>query len=444
MITRATAIRVAAFVLITVVLVVYIGAHFLGIFSFIGPRNYTVHLPLTDASGLFERSEVTFRGAKVGSVGPVRLTDSGVDVDLIIDGGTPPIPADLQAVVEDRSAVGERYVDLRPNTDSGPYLRDGDTIAANRVTVPVPVQDVLQNLDRLVASVPLNDLRTSVSELGKAFNDLGPKLQLLLDSTNSLTASALDNLPQTLALIHDARTVLQTQNDLADPIKSFSVNLKQVSAQLKASDPDIRRLLDTGPDAGREVDALIDESGDGLGDTIKQSLKLSRITTDHLRGIQSVLQLYPALAAAIPTVVPGDSTAHLGLVLNLNNPPPCTDGYQATHKRPGTDTKPQQINYRAYCRAPLYSPTDVRGVKPEYPFEHGKPSTPPDWFYAFYTDGPAAGIFSPAHSGGHHHGSHGSSSEDADPVSSTSRLPGLLGAPGSFGSFGLTPSVLRN
>lgn len=395
MITRTAMVKVGVFVVLTVVLVFYIGAHFLSLFSFIGPRSYTVHLPVADANGLFARSEVTFRGVKVGDIGQPQLTDGahpGVDVPLVIEGGTPKIPADLTAVVADRSAVGERFVDLRPNTDRGPFLADGDTIPANRVRVPVPVQNVLGSLNTLVASVPLDDLRGTVDELGKAFNGLGPKLGLLLDSTNSLTSTALDNLPQTLALIHDARTVLQTQNDLADPIRSFSSNLKLVTQQLKDSDPDIRRLLVTGPDAARELDALLDESGDGLSRTIDEGRTLSQITSSHLRDIQSVLQLYPGLAAAIPTILPGDGTAHLGLALNINDPAPCSLGYENTLRRPGTDTAPDRINYRAYCREPIFSPTDVRGVKPQYPFVDGRPGTPPDWFRAFYSDGPAAGI----------------------------------------------------
>jgi phospholipid/cholesterol/gamma-HCH transport system substrate-binding protein len=446
MITRATAIRAVLFVVLTVALVFYIGAQFLGLFNFIGARNYTVRMPLADASGLFSRSEVTFRGVKVGDVGPLRLTDTGAEADLVIEGGGPKIPADLNAVVADRSAVGEKYVDLRPNTDRGPFLQDGDTIPADRVSVPVPVQTVLQSVDTLVASVPLDDLRTTVSELGIAFNNLGPKLQLLLDSTHSLTVSATENLPQTLTLIRDARTVLQTQNDLADPVKSFSSDLKKISKQLKDSDPDIRRLLRTGPDAGREVSDLLDEAGDGLHDTIRESLTLSQILKGRLRSIQSILQLYPGLAAAVPTILPGDGTAHLGLVLNIGDPPNCgkDDGYQATKRRAGTNIqKPWPINYRAYCRKPIFDPTDVRGVKPQYPFVNGHPGTPPGWFYAFYTDGPAAGIYGPSRSGGHHDGDH--SSADADPATAMfggGAAPGLLGAPASFGQFGLTPGLL--
>jgi phospholipid/cholesterol/gamma-HCH transport system substrate-binding protein len=446
-ITRSTLVKAGVFVVLSLVLIFYVGAHFLGLFNFLGPRGYTVQVPVADASGLFTRGEVTYRGVKVGLIGPLRLTENGVMVELNMDGGGPPIPADLNAVVADRSAVGERYVDLRPNTDHGPFLRDGDVIAADRVSIPEPVDGVLKNLDQLVASVPLDDLRTTVSELGKAFNGLGPRLQLLLDSTHSLTVTATENLPQTLALIHDARTVLQTQNDLSDPIKRFSRDVKLVSEQLKESDPDIRRLLRTGPEASREISDLIEEAGDPLHRFIREALTTSQILRGRLRPIQSVLQLYPMLAAAIPTLIPGDGTAHLGLVLNLNDPPNCTRGYEATVRRPGTNVRTDwPINYRAYCREPIYSPINVRGVKPQYPFVNGHPGRPPEWFFAFYQDGPAAGIFGPPSNrrDGDHRGGHGSRAE-ADPSLAFyggTHPPGLLGAPASFGQFGLTPSVL--
>ncbi|HEY9416592.1 MAG TPA: MlaD family protein [Pseudonocardia sp.] len=445
MITRATAIRGIAFVVLTVGLVLYVGAHFLGVFSFVGKQDYNVTMPITDASGLFPRAEVTYRGVKVGEVGPLELTPQGVTTTLIMEGDGPEIRSDLKAVVASRSAVGERFVDLLPSRNQGPFLKDGDTIPADRVTLPTPVEDVLKNLDQLAASVPLADLQTTVSELSKAFDNLGPKLQLLLDSTHSLVSSANTYLPQTTTLIHDARTVLNTQNDLSDPVQSFSSDLKKITKQLKDSDPDVRDLLKSGPDTGRELSALIDESGDGLHDTIREGLTLSQITRDHVRDIQSVLQLYPGLAAAIPTILPNDGSgrAQLGLVLNINNPPVCTNGYQATDIQAGADvTPPVPLNYRAYCREPLYSPTDVRGIKPQYPFLNGQPQVPPDWFFAFYQGGPEAGIHGkPTERSGHHPNRE---RQSVTPSYNAAGMPGLLSAPATTGQFGLMSALLGN
>jgi phospholipid/cholesterol/gamma-HCH transport system substrate-binding protein len=448
MITRATVVKVILFVVISAALIIYIGTRFLGVLNIIPPQNYTVMLPLPDADGLFERSEVDYRGVNVGEAGSPQLTKDGVVVPLKIDGGAPPIPKDLRVVLSDRSAAGEKYVLLLPNTNSGPYLRDGDVIPPNRIQLPATVQSVLLNLDQLVASVPLNDLRTTVHELGVGFNRLGPKLQLLLDSTNALTKTAQATLPETVTLIRDARTVLQTQNDLADPIKSFSSDLRKVTAQLKRSDPDIRRLTRTGPEAGRQVSALLRESRPGLDDTIRGLGTTTQILDNHRRGIQSVFQLYAGLVAGIPTILPGDGSAHLGVVLNLNDPPPCTKGYEQTIQFKGTVTRtpPRPINYRAFCDEPIFSPITVRGEKPQYPFVHNRPQPPPDWFFAFYQDGRAAGIYDPQR---RYHGQRDfyanwppSSSSPMVSGPGTS-LPALLGAPGAYGNFGFTPGAVR-
>ena len=63
---------------------------------------------------------------------------------------SPKIPADLQAEVRSVSAVGEQYVDLRPRTDSGPYLQDGSVIAVEDTTIPQPVGPVLDKVSALV------------------------------------------------------------------------------------------------------------------------------------------------------------------------------------------------------------------------------------------------------------------------------------------------------
>ena len=62
-----------------------------------------------------------------------------------------------------------------------------------------------------------------------------------------------------------------------------------------------------------------------------------------------------------PTVVPGEGSAHLGLVLNMFDPPPCTMGYEATPRRAGNQVADTPVNAQAYCAAPDSGPVDVRG-----------------------------------------------------------------------------------
>ena len=141
----------------------------------------------------------------------MELVDDGVRVVLTIEPGADPIPADAEAVVATRSAVGEQYVDLRPQSDGGPFLEDGAVIPQSRTDIPVPVEQMLLNIDGLVGSIDQENLRIVVDELGRAFDGAGDDLGRLIDNGDLLLARAEESLPQTLRLITDGQTVLETQ-----------------------------------------------------------------------------------------------------------------------------------------------------------------------------------------------------------------------------------------
>src|SRR5919198_3105117 len=154
MLTRTVRIQLIAFIVIAVVAVVYALFRFTDLGKLVGDEGYTVKMNLADSGGVFTNAEVTYRGFNVGRVGDIRLTRDGIQVDLNIDPDAPDIPADVDAVVANRSAVGEQYVDLRPRNDSGPYLSGSSVIAADRTRTPVATDSVLRDLDSLATSVP--------------------------------------------------------------------------------------------------------------------------------------------------------------------------------------------------------------------------------------------------------------------------------------------------
>ena len=59
---RGIQIRLIAFVLLSVTGMAYVGASYLGFVDQVLGRGYTVHVTLPQSGGLFEGSEVTYRG----------------------------------------------------------------------------------------------------------------------------------------------------------------------------------------------------------------------------------------------------------------------------------------------------------------------------------------------------------------------------------------------
>ncbi|MDH2390896.1 MlaD family protein [Streptomyces sp. HNM0663] len=362
MITRTVRAQLLAFALVTALGVSHVAAEYTGLADRLLGRGYTVRAEFADSGGIYTGAEVTYRGVPVGRVGELRLSGSGgVSVELRLK-DSPEIPADSLAVVANRSAVGEQYVDLQPRSDDGPYLRDGSTVPRRNTRVPTPATELILSLDRLVQSVDRQDLRITVDELGRAFSGTGPHLTRLVDSGNALVQSASDALPETIALIEDSRKVLKTQTDQESAIKGFSRDLAALTAQLKSSDGDIRALMGNGASAAHEVNELLTANRPHLPVLLGNLISGGQITLARLPGVEQMLVTFPVVVAGSYTVLPGDGTTHFGMVVNADDPPPCRQGY-GTQWRDPADTSDRPANTDARCTEPRGSDTSVRGAQ---------------------------------------------------------------------------------
>jgi phospholipid/cholesterol/gamma-HCH transport system substrate-binding protein len=360
MLLRGTKVRLFLFAMIAVVGIVYVGGTYAGLDRLFGARGYRVTVELADSGGIFPNAEVTYRGVTVGRVERLVLSDTGVNVILDIDDNAPAIPSDTSAVVANRSAVGEQYVDLQPAHDRGPYLADGSTIPVSRTKTPSGPETLLSNLDNLVTSVPQDSLHTTVDELFLAFQNAGPALRVLLDSAGKLTATATAHLPQTTSLLANGRIVLDTQAEQTQQILDYSKNLHLIAEQLKTSNPDLRTLITVTPTVAVQVNDLLRDSGQDLGVVIANLLTTMQITATRTDAIEELLVAFPMITATAPGANP-DGTGHLGLVLTFNDPFSCTKGYEGTHQRGANETTDVPVNEQAYCAEPPGSPIGVRG-----------------------------------------------------------------------------------
>lgn len=360
-VTGKVRIQLTIFVVIALLGISYIAVKYVGAGALVGSGNYTAKVEMPDSGGIFPNAEVTYRGVPVGRVGDMRLTATGIEVDLQIRSSAPDIPSDVEAVVANRSVIGEQYVDLRPQTDSGPYLTAGSRIRSDRTSRPPTANQLLAGLDSLVSSVPITSLQTTVDELGTAFNGLAPSLQTLLDAQSAFITTADRNFPATATLIDTSATVLATQQAASAQIAQFSANLRDIAATLASSDSDLRGLIAAAPQAANQVTQLITAVGPQLGVLFGNLLTGAQITNANIGGLQGLLvQLPQAISVGNKTIT--GSGIDVGLGVTFFDPLPCTSGYEATTRRGGLDTGAGvPFNTGAGCTAPPSSGTDVRG-----------------------------------------------------------------------------------
>jgi phospholipid/cholesterol/gamma-HCH transport system substrate-binding protein len=339
----------------------------------IGRINVTLELPAS--GGLYRFSNVTYRGVQVGKVTGVELTENGAKATLTLD-TSPKIPADLQADVRSVSAVGEQYVDLRPRTDSGPYLRDGSVIAMDNTTIPQAVGPMLDQVSTLVDSIPKDKISDLLDESFKAFNGAGEDFQSLIDSGSKVTSDVSGVSDQARGLVDDSGPILDSQAQTTDEIRTWAGSLAGVTQQVAQNDPQVRAILQRGPGFAQEVSGLLNQIKPTLPVLLANLTTLGQILVTYNPSLEQILLLLPLQIASeqsygLPQNDPTGMPSAGDFALTVSDPPPCTVGFLPPSQwRNPADTATIDTPDGLYCKLPQDSPISVRGAR-NYPcMEH--------------------------------------------------------------------------
>jgi phospholipid/cholesterol/gamma-HCH transport system substrate-binding protein len=309
-------LQIGTFALIGVLGVVY------ATFSVIGVnllhRPFHVSVQLADAGGIFPHANVDYRGQQVGTVSAVTLRPGGVSVDLAIDSGTR-VPTNSRAVITSLSAVGEQYVDLRPQAPGGPSLADGDTIPESRAQTPLPVATLLVDLEAVVHSVAPHDLDVVIRELSTAFAGNGEQMHQIVQSAAAVVDSLRAVAPQTVDLIGALNTVLTTAVNASGDFQTFSTSLAQLTAQLKSSNSDITALLTNGQAALGELDSFVKQTSAPLAVLLGNLVTTGGILAARVPGLKQLLVALPVTGGNLAALARG-GTAEGDLYLDTASP----------------------------------------------------------------------------------------------------------------------------
>ncbi len=370
---RRVKIQLVIFTLVSLVAGLVMAVGYMGLPSLLfGVGRYNVSMQLPTTGGLYKTGNVTYRGQQVGRVTDVRMTDTGIEAVLSLASNVR-IPADLDAEVHSRTAIGEQYVDLIPRAGSGEApLADGDVIPLDRTSVPPDISTLLDQTNRGLEAIPRENLKTVIDEGAAAVGGLGPDLARLVKGSTTLAIDAKANLHALTNLIDQSGPVLESQSATADSIAAWAAHLADLSGQVKAQDAAVRGVLNDGSTAAAEAKQLFDRLQPSLPIMLANLTGVADVALTYHAGLEQVLVLLPqAVAILASSMVPdlGLKTAYKGpfvtFDLNLNVPPPCLTGYlPATQQRAAAhEDYPDRPAGDLYCRVPQDSPFNVRGAR---------------------------------------------------------------------------------
>ncbi|MBB3040365.1 MlaD family protein [Nocardioides soli] len=359
MLTWMTKGKVLVFVVVAVCTTTFLAVHYVGLDRYIGGYRVTVYMP--NAGGLFEGSEVTYRGVPVGLVESLDADQDGAQAEVRISRGAPPIPAQVQGRVVDRSAIGEQYLDLRGGSTDGETLEEGSELTLTAADLPPSIDGLLRSSRDLLDSIPSDALNTVIDEGYEFTRGNGENMARLLKTSTEFAKTADRNFLTTVSLIDNSGRVLATQEAAASSFQSFSKDLNLLAHSLAEQDKDWRRLVQQTPAAARELDKLFGTVGAPLGELMSNLISTAEVFGTNADGVKETMIRLPE-GISITYAVMTSKGMQSGLQLSFFNPLPCVAGYEGTEMRQGTDTSPgKPFNTKAGCTADPSSGINVRG-----------------------------------------------------------------------------------
>lgn len=369
MLSRFVRIQLAIFTIVGAIGVIAMVLFYIQAPTLLGIGRMTVTLELPATGGLYRFSNVTYRGVQVGKVTSVGLTANGAKATLSL-ATSPKIPANLQADVRSISAVGEQYVDLRPKTDSPPYLRNGSVIPMRDTTIPQAVGPLLEQVNALISSIPKNKLSQLLDESFQSFNGEAYDLGSLFDSSTRISADANSVADRTRTLTEDTVPLLDSQARTTDSVRTWARSLAGISDVLVTDDSRVRTLLQNGPEAANEASRLFEQIKPTLPVLLANLTTIGQIGVTYHPGLEQLLVLLPtavAIEQAAGAVNHPEGFAQGDFALTIDDPPICTVGFLPPSQwRSPADTSDIDTPDDMYCKLPQDSPLSVRGAR-NYP-----------------------------------------------------------------------------
>jgi len=216
---------------------------------------------LDDAMGLDEGAMVKVAGVSVGHVQSIRVAHDVAVVSLQVDRSAE-IRQDAEVQVRARSLLGEKFLELRPQSRDARLLEDGD-----RLTTVLPAAEIDQLVNGLapvVATLDPEAVQATMHALSEALEeDPGRAARMLanLDRMLANAADASDGLP---ALVAEGTAAAREVRSLAAAARPALEDVRAVTARADRSLERIEAATAELPETASEVGALASDAREAV------------------------------------------------------------------------------------------------------------------------------------------------------------------------------------
>lgn len=265
---------------------------------FSGEERKTLTAEFPRTISVYEGSDVRVLGVPVGTVDAVTPSGTEVVVTMSYDPEVK-LPADATAVIISPSIVGDRYVQLTPVYEGGEVLADDATLDVDRTAVPLELDEIYDNLDKLnVALGPTGANRNgALSDLlevtAENFGGQGEKFHETIRNFGRFSETLSDNREEFFGSIRAMQGFISTlaQNDRT--VRDFNQSLSEVSSMLSGERQELAAALRNLSVAMGQVSTFVRENREILGRNIRGLNRFTKVLARQRGALDEILSAAP-------------------------------------------------------------------------------------------------------------------------------------------------------
>ncbi|MGE4426182.1 MAG: MlaD family protein [Solirubrobacteraceae bacterium] len=223
----------------------------------VGRGYYVISAELDDADNVTAHHQVRMGGRNIGQVLHPRVRNGKAVIDLQLNRDVAPLLSDTRIVVRPRSAIGVRFVEVRPGRKGTP-LPEGAVLPAASTSATVPLDRALGTLD----ARRRREATTAARELGRGFADRGEDLAATIGASPRAlrrTRSALAPLNARAGAVDGLVRGAEGAAGAADPVRGDIARGLRPGARTLAvigdHEPGVDRTLRIAPEALADVES---------------------------------------------------------------------------------------------------------------------------------------------------------------------------------------------
>jgi virulence factor Mce-like protein len=240
-----------------------------------------VEAVFTDAQGLIENGTVKIAGIKVGVVSELYVKGRLAHVKLVLDPEAS-IRNDVTATIKAKSLLGEKFVELIPDSETAPMLKNGDIIS--KTFVPAELPDLASQIGPLLAKIDPNDVSRLVKVVSRVLEKNENDFPKIVESLGRVSVN-VDGL-----LTRNGPKVDRIMDVLYDTVNH--------------SGPKINKLVDTTQDTMSQANQLLKENGPRINKFTGELSQIDVARINRMIGtVDDSMKGMPETVAAAKSVV---------------------------------------------------------------------------------------------------------------------------------------------